>query len=530
MGRMEPASPGRISTSVKQYLLLGLILVMGVALRVNRSGFECLTFDEQWHMELSAGRGSMHEMLPENELVPQAPELTRGGHVPWYGLWTRITGAVHPPLYFMVLRVWRGMFGWDDAPARALSILCSLIAIVLTYEAGRRLVGDWCALGAAALLAVAPNQVYIAQQVRGYAMLQMLGAMTLLAAASVETSVRPRVWGIAMVALGVLGMMLTHYFAAGAAIGIGVWAMHQLRGKARAQALAVLALAAVVYAMIWLPWAWDQRSEVTVADRWLKDDRSHARLSTVARLAAAPGHLVVSEGPRFIDRITNRPWMMVSGVLLVLPPFFFRRKPGMVLWYCWLVGTLAFLAGLDLVRSSAHLRFPRYLTLAAPGAFLLFTSLLSLMPAWLGRALLGVTLIGSLAASGSIYVEEERNWRGIGEFLNRYASDGEAIIVHPGDAPRGFHHWYLLAASHYSNHFPAPVLKLTARATPVLLGTVPGATAWLITSEPGPDASEILPGVTVLEKYDVPTLASAIRVRLPQTPTTAPLQTGSSGP
>jgi len=57
-------------------LLFLLILAAAAFLRVRRMGSDSLTFDEQWHLELSTGRGSPHVRLPQDVLIADAPDVT----------------------------------------------------------------------------------------------------------------------------------------------------------------------------------------------------------------------------------------------------------------------------------------------------------------------------------------------------------------------------------------------------------------------------------------------------------------------
>src|SRR5438105_4667058 len=100
--------------------LLGIISIAAAA-RFAWIGSTEAHFDELWHLELSTGRGSMHSMLPPDEIVA-APALTSlHGAPPWYSVWTHLQSVTHPPLYPMLLRGWRDVFGESISTARAFS-------------------------------------------------------------------------------------------------------------------------------------------------------------------------------------------------------------------------------------------------------------------------------------------------------------------------------------------------------------------------------------------------------------------------
>src|SRR5256885_15757517 len=104
--------------SGRWWIVLIAILVLGGALRFERASYGSLTFDEQWHLELSTGRGSPHVRLPEDQLISDAPAVTSLGNAPpaWAG-GAHMDRVVHPPLFVLGLRVWRNLFGGGGAPA-----------------------------------------------------------------------------------------------------------------------------------------------------------------------------------------------------------------------------------------------------------------------------------------------------------------------------------------------------------------------------------------------------------------------------
>jgi len=85
-------------------------------------------------------------------------------------------GDIHPPGYYLLLHVWRGLVGESEFALRAFSAFCGVLTVALTYALGRRLLGASTALGAALLAALSPLGVYYAQEARMYALLGLLSA------------------------------------------------------------------------------------------------------------------------------------------------------------------------------------------------------------------------------------------------------------------------------------------------------------------------------------------------------------------
>ena len=78
-------------------------------------------------------------------------------------------GAIHPPLYYIVLKYWRALFGEGEAALRSFSALCGVLTVWFAYLIGRDLFRRRVGLIAAFLLAVAPFAVYYGQEARMYA-------------------------------------------------------------------------------------------------------------------------------------------------------------------------------------------------------------------------------------------------------------------------------------------------------------------------------------------------------------------------
>lgn len=81
---------------------------------------------------------------------------------------------VHPPLYHILLHFWIVLFGDGLLTIRLFSVLVSTVCVPLTYLLGRELVNRQVGLVAAALMAIAPFQIYHGQQARMYPLLTLV--------------------------------------------------------------------------------------------------------------------------------------------------------------------------------------------------------------------------------------------------------------------------------------------------------------------------------------------------------------------
>jgi hypothetical protein len=497
------------NSRIVQWATLLIVLLIGAGFRIAKAATDTLTFDEMWHLELSTGRGSEHVDLPTDVLISDAPDVTSlSGARPWYSVWTHMSGVVHPPLFCLTLRIWRDIFGSSDAVARSLSILYSLIAIALMFFAAMQINGFTIAAWAALIFAVSPTQFWIGEQVRAYAMLQAMGMASVLALLRLEKSSTIQ----AALALGlcVLGMMLIHYFAISGAIAIAAYVCIRFRGKKLRLALGALAIAAVVYAIVWLPFMWKQRDAMNAANSWLMEPSPQHVILTFVRLAVWPWKSAV-------NYVGDQPWPYLSSLVLILPIFMLRRRPGLLLWYLWVWSTLGLLMGLDLIRGTKHLSLARYVSLAAPGMFVLLTAMLAGLPALVRHGLPAVVVIASVAFSGMWFsAVEEPGWRELGQIVDQQVSRSQVLMFYHGQGPEYLTDVYYLGAAHYSRQFPRTIVKLsTPNAS--LMQHLSNQTAWLIT-DPISSAQEILPGAKELQRIKAVDLGVCIEVQLPATP------------
>lgn len=507
----EPASNAAPTPRMtgRDWMLLALILCIAGGLRYARARVDGLTFDEQWHLELSTGRGSPHVRVPENVLVPDAPAVTSlVGAPPLYAVWTHMDRVVHPPLFVLGLRLWRDLFGGADLPAKLYSVACSLVGIALLYDAARNLHGRTAAFWACLLWAVAPTQVFIDQQVRGYTLLAALGMGACAAVVRIEKFGATR---LRLVALGAcaLGMMLTHYFAIGACAAIGAYVLIRLRGRARRDAVIALVLAGVVWGIIWGPLFWKQRRDFAeTADPWLVEHVANHLLLTLGRFASLPWRQI-AEPPEWSG------YLPLVGVVVLLAPVALalsRKRPEMLLWVLWFAGTVGFVAVLDLTRSTKHLVFLRYTSLAAPAMCIVIAAVAANLGG-LVKHIIPATLVAiALVASPSAYFAEEPDWRQLGRVLDEHAVPGEAIVYYRGRYPQWYVEIFYLGTAHYSHGFPRPIVKLAGPASVELAKELPGPSAWIVSGQLDRPIDEVLPGFAPVEQYEFPNLAIVTHV------------------
>jgi mannosyltransferase len=146
-----------------------------------------------------------------------------------------------PPLYYVLARAWSVAFGTGEVGLRSLSALFGTLTIPVAYAIGAELASRRAGLAAAALTAASPALVWYSQEARSYALVILLGALSLLfvARASRREGGREPAWW----AVTALLALLTHYFAVFLVVGEAIWLLATQRRR-RSAAAAVAAVAA----------------------------------------------------------------------------------------------------------------------------------------------------------------------------------------------------------------------------------------------------------------------------------------------
>jgi len=173
-------------------------------------------------------------------------------------------GDIHPPAYYLLLHVWRGLVGESEFALRAFSAFCGVLTVALTYALGRRLLGAPTALGAAFFAALSPLGVYYAQEARMYALLGLLSAASTYFLVRIVPVRRgsPVAYRLSLIAywLSAGAGLYTHYafpfvLAVHNLLFVSWWLVRQ-RGRWRALLEWAATQAAVLLAFLpWLPTA-----------------------------------------------------------------------------------------------------------------------------------------------------------------------------------------------------------------------------------------------------------------------------------
>ncbi|MGC9522606.1 MAG: glycosyltransferase family 39 protein [Anaerolineae bacterium] len=172
-------------------------------------------------------------------------------------------GDVHPPGYYLLLRLWRALTGESEFALRSYSAFLGVLTVAIATSTAQRAAGWSAALGAALIAAVHPLAIYYSQEARMYAQLGLVSALTLWLGARLVDDGSHRSGkqqGASLTlffALCIAAGLYTHYAYLFALLGLNLafglaWVSGTSRFRRR---LGAWVLAHLIGGALFLPWA-----------------------------------------------------------------------------------------------------------------------------------------------------------------------------------------------------------------------------------------------------------------------------------
>jgi uncharacterized membrane protein len=169
----------RQSLSKVWLFLIVIVLGIGVFFRFVNLDHKIYWHDEVYTSMRAAGytRQEIDQELFQNRIIT-AEELQKFQNIKPNSTAAETIRSLaledpqHPPLYFLIARVWMQMFGGSLTASRSLPVLLSLLGLPLIYKLGLELFeSKLAALIGVALLALSPFDILFAQTARQYSLL-----------------------------------------------------------------------------------------------------------------------------------------------------------------------------------------------------------------------------------------------------------------------------------------------------------------------------------------------------------------------
>jgi mannosyltransferase len=179
-----------------------------------------------------------------------------------------------PPLYYLLLHWWIGLFGTSEAATHTLSLLISLAAIPVLWWSGRTLFGPTTGRAAALFGAVFPYLTYYGTETRMYVLVGVLAVVALTAfvkglqtpvpgSRSPESGWRawllvgdPARWWMALAAVASIAVLYTHNWGGYLVVSlvvVGLLAAHYSGEPARLRRTVAYLLVVVLAYLPWVP-------------------------------------------------------------------------------------------------------------------------------------------------------------------------------------------------------------------------------------------------------------------------------------
>lgn len=317
--------------------LLLLWSILGLCLRLTNLAGKPLWTDEFSTLVFSLGNSfltvPLDQLLTTDQLLqplqanPEAGIYDVARHL--------LRESNHPPLYFVLTHFWLKLFpapdGWASVwAARSLSVLFGTLTIPAIFGLGwfafrSRLVGQI----AAALMAVSPFGIYLAQEARHYTLPLLWISASLCCTVAAARTIRDRTplptkVGVVWVVVNTLGIA-THYFmvltlVAEATVITLMGLVQSWREQGRWYPsshwwrIVIVALGTIAGGIIWLPFIQDVQDSALTA--WLQQgDRSGLEWLTPVTQAIAGWISMLY----LLPIQANSEWIVIaSGIALIL--------------------------------------------------------------------------------------------------------------------------------------------------------------------------------------------------------------------
>ena len=348
-----------------------------------------------------------------------------------------------PPLYYLLLHGWVGVFGDGQGAVRALSGVLSLIGIPFLYLLARRLAGVRVARVVVVFYAASPFALRYATEARMYALVVLLTA--LLGLALERTLRRPGWWPAAGVAVCSGLLALTHYWCFFLLITLILWLAYlEVRGRSVPRRNARIGLVSILAgAVVFLPWLSSflyQRQHTGTP--WGVPASFSAIVHAYAEWAGGPttaGRLALV---LIAALLTFAMFGSGAGQVRVLLDFR-GHQPGLTL-----VGlaTATLLVAVGVGRLVHNAYADRYTATAfVPYIIAVGCGTLCLVDRWLFRGVVGAVALVSLVI-GITNAGQDRTQAGdVAAVLAQYAQPGDTVLACPDQlgpavarlAPRG---------------------------------------------------------------------------------------------
>jgi uncharacterized membrane protein len=483
-------------------LCLGVILLVAAGLRIYHLDRNSLWGDEFLSLECSSGWARTDADLAGQSTV--APDLvTLHNARPWTNIWSSMAlDGNHPPLYFILLRGWREIFGDSVLSIRSLSVMASIVAIVLLFLVVVTIHSPKAALWACALMALATPQIQQAQDARSYTLMIAACLAAALALVRIERFGPTSLRCAGLCAAALLASLL-HYMALATLGAMLLYSLIAMRGANRRGAILSLGGALVLYVALWGPAFLMQHYRMVDATQWMVQHQPDHIRTTLQDFLTLPART-------FLDLdldLDQAPGLCLAGVVFLLPLLVMRRQRAVLLWWIWLVVPVAVVLTIDLATSRRSLGLAKYTIVAAPAVFIMLGLLAAQLKhlGWIPAALVaGCCAICLPTTYGPSTLPD---WREISTYIAQRSSPNDPVIF-VDSHPDKYCADSLLSVTYYMANCKRPLYVLDRRPTGAVLARLMKSNhACIIADDFRALNAPIVPGLTLDQNDFLPGVA-----------------------
>jgi len=439
--------------------------------------------------------------------------------LPWGLAWRTVASIdSHPPLYYLLLKLWI-WFGSSPIAVRSFSAFLGGLAVVPTWLLARRVGGRPVAVGAAALVATSAMAIQASIEARMYAQMMFLAVWATYFLLRASANGRYE-WWVAY-GLAIAAALYTHYFAFFVVLAHGAYVFTDRRAEwsVRRGYLIAVAGAFVVYAP-WVP-AVGQQMAVILRPDVVRETWGRIQPEVALNILALPsiGGYFLGLGGYYV----SPPWQWPQ-MALVLPFAALAVVGGLarshsdtrrLILFCWFVPVSVLMAGSLVV--AAHYARPRTTSFLEP----FFAILLVLgLAAWLRRksrpdvglaVAVGFLMALNLAALG-LSLSDSRyrpfDWAGAGRYVEQRWRPDDRAVLYPFPARIAFGYYFPQALPNAVTVLaPSPGSTLTAAQLrdsmpPVVRSLGSAQRIWFVVTLPVPPGTVELLLESVQSTYE----------------------------
>jgi 4-amino-4-deoxy-L-arabinose transferase-like glycosyltransferase len=353
----------------------------------------------------------------------------------------------HPPLYYLLLHGWSGVFGGSDAAVRWLGAILGAFAVIPAHAMGLRLGNRQSAALGALFVALNPFLIWYSQEARMFmpaTTFALIGLYGILRLGDRGEGLRVRrrgagvLWAGLCIVVGFTAALYTYLFSAFllpvAAVWLVImaWQARGDRGITRIGLPGFLALGAVV--LIFVPLA---RSAWLVSGSESAPGRAFSGMMASAWSLMTVYALGWPSWPAAIMQLLTASFLALTlAGLLPYPrvrPFTVTQPVGGLLLAMWL-GLPLLVGGLLLARDRTVFTETRYFIFIVPALCLSWGRALGWVLARSrigGALLLALAVAVTVAALPYLWTPENRKeaWREAAAFVEAHAGPNDAVLI-----------------------------------------------------------------------------------------------------